>query len=184
MASKRKSPPTKLQELVELVPLCEASVNAVNALFAKGVELDHHEIPAKRKRSGDDEDRATSSPTTPVDKCAPGLNNNNNSITNNNIHSKRSMDHVLKKLTFKMMKDDMEAVTPEDHLCPPEEPNDETAASMQLRERQLAAMLRQLQVSTLLARTAEAKQSVSPCPAAPKSRSLAIRKHSLAGASR
>lgn len=29
MASKRKSPPTKLQELVELVPLCEASVNAL-----------------------------------------------------------------------------------------------------------------------------------------------------------
>ncbi|KAE8749466.1 hypothetical protein FOCC_FOCC003732, partial [Frankliniella occidentalis] len=134
MASKRKSPPTKLRELVDLVPLCESG-----GLIEQEVDVDHHDIPTKRKCSADEESSLPS----------PGLNhnNNNNSINNNNLHSKRSMDHVLKRLTFKMMRD--EAVVGDHHIsagCPPEEPADDSAASIQLRgEHQLAVMLRQLQ---------------------------------------
>ncbi|KAJ1521316.1 hypothetical protein ONE63_002993 [Megalurothrips usitatus] len=139
MASKRKSPPTKLQDLVELVPLYDPA-----ALIAgtKGLDTDRHGIPAKRNKRDDSDDVTPSSPT------APAVLNNNNSITNNNNNNnmtgKRSMDHVLKKLTFKMMRDEVEAVDHHTSGCPPEESSDE-AAPIQLRERQLAAMLRQLQ---------------------------------------
>ncbi|KAK3923714.1 Mitochondrial group I intron splicing factor CCM1 [Frankliniella fusca] len=101
MASKRKSPPTKLRELVDLVPLCEAG-----GLIDQEVDVDQHDVPRKRKRSADEESPLPS----------PGLNNNNNnnSIHNNNINTKRSMDHVLKRLTFKMMRD--ETVADDHHI--------------------------------------------------------------------
>ena len=80
-------------------------------------EVDQNEIPAKRKRSSDSyyDEKEVSSPPSLGDKPGSIINNNNNSINNNNIHSKRSMDHVLKKLTFKMMRDELESPT-EDQL--------------------------------------------------------------------
>lgn len=77
--------------------------------------MNQNEIPAKRKRSDDSlyDEKEVISPPAIADKPGSIINNNNNSINNNNIHSKRSMDHVLKKLTFKMMKDDLESPTEE-----------------------------------------------------------------------